>query len=101
MRYKIPIDSREEEKAIGGVLTFKQFGWIAGGVGVGVLFFTGAYSLFNNSIVAGLLFAIIPIGGALPFAFVKLHDMSLITYIKTKKAFENKSSKLFNDKGGY
>ena len=29
--YPIPPDTSEKEKAIGGVLTFAQFGWLVGG----------------------------------------------------------------------
>ena len=99
MQYKIPIDSREEEKAIGGIITFKQFGWLAGGFSGTLAIFGGVYSL-TESIVLGFILGIWPIIIVIPFAFYKLHDMSLWKYIQVKQMFSLKTSRLLNKKEG-
>ncbi|MBP3915709.1 PrgI family mobile element protein [Clostridium sp.] len=99
MKYKIPIDSREEEKAIGGIITFKQFGWLAGGFSGSLAVFGIFYGL-TRSVILTLVVAIIPFICSLPFAFLKLHDMSLWKYINAKKVFKSKTPTLFNKKEG-
>ena len=41
--YEMPPDTSEKEKAIGGILTFVQFGWLVGGLVIGLLIFLLLY----------------------------------------------------------
>ena len=100
MKYKIPIDSKEEEKAIGGLITFKQFGWLAGGFCGSLAIFGGVFAITGGSLILTLMVAILPFICSLPFAFVKLHDMSLWQYIKARKYFMSKTPVLLNKKEG-
>lgn len=95
--YFIPPDTNEKEKAIGGLLTFQQAGWIAGGFIIGIGFGALAY-LITKSTPVTIIFALPGIIAGLPFAFLKRYEMSLFTYLRRKKKFNNKEKKLINKK---
>lgn len=99
MKYKIPIDSKEEEKTIGGVLTLKQFAWIATGFVTGLCMFAIIFATTQNTFSA-IILTIIPILITLPFSFLRIHDMTLFKYLQVKKQFLQKTKKLYNIKGG-
>jgi len=93
--YDIPPDTSEKEKAIGGLLTFAQFGWLIGGFVIGLLIFLGIYMLIKNTVIGvicALPFALI----GLPFAFSKKYEMPLLTYLNVKRKFKSKTHKLIN-----
>lgn len=96
--YLVPPDTNEKEKAIGGVLTFGQAGWLAGGFIIGVLCGAGIYLLTQSNALT-VIFAIPGILAGAIFCFAKKHDMSLFTYIIRKKKFEKKPKYLPNKKG--
>lgn len=95
--YFIPPDTNEKEKAIGGLLTFQQAGWIAGGFIIGIACGALAY-LITSSTPVTIIFALPGIIAGLPFAFFKKYEMSLFTYLKRKKRFDRKEKKLINKK---
>lgn len=95
--YLIPPDTNEKEKAIGGVLTFFQAGWIAGGAVIGLIMGAIAYVITQSTPVT-IIFAIPGILAGLPFAFYKKYEMPFFTYLRRKKKFNNKPHKLINTK---
>lgn len=95
--YQIPPNTGEEEKAIGGILTFVQFFWILGGF---ILFLVSTafwFVLLKDAIMSGIISSPLLITG-LPFAFYKKKDLTLFQYIKRKREFNKKSKKLINKK---
>ena len=93
--YKVPPDGSEEEKAIGGVLTFSQFFWLIGGAVLGLILYLGSYAII------GLQFISIPLGLAgvitgVPFAFKKKNGITYYCYLKRKRVFNKKTKQLIN-----
>lgn len=95
MDYDIPPNTNEEEKAIGGVLTFIQFFWLLGGAVFGIAIYMIIFSITRIQTIS-ILLAIPSALSGLPFAFVKKHEMSLFTYFKRKKKFDKKTKQLIN-----
>lgn len=92
---EIPPNTAEEEKAIGGVLTFVQFFWLLGGAVLGLLVFLLIFLLTKVHMVA-IPFAIITALSGLPFAFYKKKEMTFFEYLKRKSKFKKKSKELIN-----
>jgi len=94
--YKVSADTNEKEKAVGGILTFAQAGWLVlGGVIWGGLFLLLAQIL--PPIIAVIL-AIIPgagVGGA--FAFYTKNELPLLTYLIYRRDFNRQTKQLVND----
>ena len=86
--YEVPPDTSEKEKAIGGILTFVQFGWLIGGLVIAMIIFLLFYLPTKSYIIAGIF--------SVPFAFYKKYEMSLIKYLMTKKKFDSKTKQLLN-----
>jgi len=93
--YRIPPDTSEQEKAIGGILTFIQFFWLLGGAVLGVMTYLLMYLIFRSHFI-GIFFALIVASSGLPFAFYKKKEMTLFEYLKKKSKFKKKSKKLVN-----
>ncbi|WP_368262755.1 PrgI family mobile element protein [Clostridium disporicum] len=93
--YRIPPDTSEEEKAIGGILTFTQFFWLLGGGVLGVFSYLLMYLLVRSHFI-GIFFAVIVASSGLPFAFYKKKEMTFFEYLKKKSKFKKKSKKLIN-----
>lgn len=93
--YDIPPNTSEEEKAIGGVLTFAQFFWLLGGVLLGVGTYFVVYLVTRTQIISIPLTLIVACSG-LPFAFRKKHEMKYYNYLITKRQFNKKTKKLIN-----
>lgn len=93
--YRIPPSTNEEEKAIGGVLTFIQFFWLLGFGALGLMTSVGMY-LMTSSIFLSILPALIIGSIGLPFAFYKKKDMTFCTYLRRKHLFKKKSKILVN-----
>lgn len=93
--YEMPPDTAEKEKAIGGILTFGQFGWLLGGVVIALLIFVLLY-LPTRSEVVSIIFALPFAFLGVPFAFYKKHEMTLLKYLITKKKFDAKTKNLTN-----
>lgn len=98
-QYQVPPSTAEKEKAIGGVLTFAQFGWLMIGVVLCLIIFLIVF-LPTQSKVLGII-----MGGpfllvGVPFAFITKFDrsMTLFQYLKYNKAFKNKTKQLINKK---
>ena len=93
--YNVPPDTSEKEKAIGGILTFAQFGWLIAGVILGLLVFVLTKLIIDNTIfnlICAIPFACI----GLPFAFYTKYEMSLVKYLREKKKFKQKNKQLIN-----
>ena len=93
--YEVPPDTSEKEKAIGGILTFVQFGWLIGGLVIAMIIFLLFYLPTKSYIIAGI-FAVPFAFLGVPFAFYKKYEMSLIKYLMTKKKFDSKTKQLLN-----
>lgn len=95
--YKVSADTAEKEKIIGGVLTLVQGGWCALGLIVAGIIFT-VIARLTKSAVLGFVFAL-PIGGAIIyfFAFYKIMELSLFTYLIYRHEMNKKTKYLIND----
>ena len=95
--YQMPPNTSEKEKAIGGILTFSQFGWLILGLIICLIIFAFCY-LFTGDKVVGIVLGapFLPIG--VPFAFYKKYEMPLLKYLSVKRKFNQKTHKLINKK---
>jgi len=94
--YKVSADVSEKEKAIGGVMTFAQGGWLALGLLLGVGFFLLLRTFLPGflALIVGILpFAVL--GGI--FAFYQKGGLPYPTYLIYKKNFNKKTPRLVND----
>lgn len=96
--YIIPPDINEKEKVIGGILNINQFFWLLGGLLIGAVVFVLLYPLFNRF---SLIFAGIVSLSGIPFALIKIKDLTFYEYFKRKKLFERKTKYLPNVKKNY
>ena len=93
----IPPDTNEKEKAVGGVITFGQLGWLLGGLVLAIFTYIIIYAIVRVQVVA-IIFAIPALISGAPFALYKKHDMSLFEYLTLKKKYKKKSKYLINGK---
>ena len=96
--YKVSADISEKEKAVGGILTFGQAGWLA----LGVLVFACLFMLLYKGLLLPPVLALIislPPGVAFGcvFAFYKKDQLPLSTYLIYKHSFKKKTKQLVND----
>lgn len=94
--YKVSTDTSEKEKAVGGIMTFGQAGWLA----LGLLIFGALFLLLSKALPP--LFALIislPPGAVFGcmFAFYKKEQLSLFSYLFYKHSFKKKTKLLIND----
>lgn len=94
--YKVSADTSEKEKAVGGIMTFHQAGWLALG-----LMLSGAGFLILATIlppILGLMLGVPPgvILGC-SFAFYQKEGLPLFTYLMYQRSFRRKSKQLVND----
>ena len=93
--YPIPPDTSEKEKAIGGILTFAQFGWLVGGFVIALIVFLIFKVITNNTVVSVICaFPFVLLG--VPFAFYTKYEMSYFKYLIQNKKFKNKTKILVN-----
>lgn len=95
--YQIPPNTAEKEKAIGGVLTFAQFGWLVMGLVIALIIFVIFFMASGSKILGAIAGGPFLLVGT-PFAFYKKYEMSLYKYLKLKKAFNGKTKQLINKK---
>ena len=93
--YEVPPDTSEKEKAIGGILTFIQFGWLIGGLVIAMLVFLLFYVPTRSYLLGGIFAVPVALIGV-PFAFYKKYEMSFITFLLTKRKFDSKTKQLLN-----
>jgi len=94
--YKVSADTSEKEKAVGGILTFGQAGWLV----LGFVICAGLFLLLANVIppVLALILALPPgIAFGCMFAFYKKEGLPLSTYIMYSRSFKKKNKLLVND----
>lgn len=94
--YKVSADTSEKEKAVGGVMTFGQAGWLV----LGFLIFSGLFLLLAPVLPAVLSLIISFPPGAVfgcVFAFYKKGDLPLATYLRYKHSFNKKTKVMVND----
>ena len=95
--YNIPPDTSEKEKAIGGVLTFAQFGWLVGGLVIALIVFLIIKVLTNITVLSVICAFPFALTG-LPFAFYTKYEMPLLKYLLEKRKFQSKTKQLINKK---
>lgn len=95
--YQIPPDTSEKEKAIGGILTFAQFGWLLGGFVIALIVFLIVKLLTNVTFLCVICaFPFLLLG--VPFAFYTKYEMSYFQYLLLNKQFKKKTKQLINKK---
>jgi len=95
--YRVSADTAEKEKIIGGILTLAQGGWCALGIVIaGLIFFI--ISRLTRSAVLALVLAL-PAGGAVIyfFAFYRIMELPLMTYLLYRRNMQKKTKLLVND----
>jgi len=93
--YRLTEDTNEKEKAVGGILTFGQAGWIV----LGLLIFAACFVGLSQFLPAGLALFIGLIPGlavALPFAFYEKGGLRLSQYLVWLMRFKKKSKYMVN-----
>lgn len=94
--YKVSADMSEKEKAVGGILTFGQAGWLVLG-----FLITGIIFLSLAKLIPPLLALVLglPPGAAFGcmFAFYKREGLPLCTYLIFQWSFKRKNKYLVND----
>lgn len=94
--YKVSADTSEKEKAVGGIMTFGQAGWLV----LGFLMFAGLFLLLAPvlPVVLAVIISLPP--GAIfgcVFAFYKKGGLPLATYLRYQYSFKKKSDVMVND----
>lgn len=94
--YKVSADTSEKEKAVGGILTFGQAGWLVLG-----LLITGVLFLSLAKLIPPVLALIIAVPPGVTFgclfAFKTKEQLPLFTYLVYKHNFKKKNKLLVND----
>lgn len=93
--YRLATDTSEKEKAVGGILTFGQTGWIV----LGLLIFAAVFVGLSRIIPAALALFIGLVPGcavALPFAFYEKGGLRLSQYLMWWVRFSKKSKHMVN-----
>ena len=93
--YRISADTSEKEKAVGGILTFGQAGWLDLGLIVFAAVFIGL-SRVIPAVLAGIIALAPGLGIALPFAFFKKGELTLTQYLKWRFLFQRKNRYMIN-----
>ena len=93
--YRLPDDMNEKEKAVGGILTFAQTGWIGrGGIVAMAIFLALAKKI---GVVIAIVIGLIPgLAIAIPFAFYKKGGLSFASYLAWRIKFARKDKYLIN-----
>jgi len=94
--YKVSADTSEKEKAVGGLVTFNQAGWLALGLLISGIIFLSTAKVIPP--VVSIILALPPgaaFGGL--FAFYTKEGLPLFTYLSYKRAFKKKSKQMVND----
>jgi len=93
--YRLTSDTSEKEKAVGGVLTFGQAGWLVLGLLVFGIVFVGLSRIIPTAIA--LIIGLIPgLGIGLPFAFYEKGGLKLSSYLVWRFKFARKSKTMVN-----
>ena len=93
--YRVASDMSEKEKAVGGILTFGQAGWVVCGLVVGAAVFVGL-SRIMPALLALFIGLISAAAIAIPFAFYNKGGLTLVQYLIWRVRFERKSKHLVN-----
>ena len=92
--YPMPPDTSAREKIVGGLLDWTQLLWLLAGLVVGLLI-GGFLNLFLSTV--GLVIGLIPgIAGGLYMGFAKIHQLTVINYIRYSIKHKKKTKRLPN-----
>lgn len=93
--YRIATAADEKEKAVGGVLTFGQAGWLVLGMLVFAVVFVSLAQVMSSGVA--LFIGLIPgLGIGLPFAFYEKGGLRLSQYLVWRFKFAKKSKTMVN-----
>lgn len=94
-KYYPPPDMDEKIKIVGGILTLQQGGWLALGfiIAMGFMLLTHKFLWLPISFIIGVGLGA-AVGG--PFAFKKVHDLTLYRYLVLKQKDKKKVKHLPN-----
>ncbi|MDE2019655.1 MAG: PrgI family protein [Patescibacteria group bacterium] len=81
MQFQVPQFIETEDKMFGGILTLRQFIYIAAGGGIAILLF------FTVQTTVAVIFGLIAIGAAAAFAFIKIEGRSLSVVVMAAVGF--------------
>lgn len=95
--YAMPPDTNEEENIIGGYINKYQLIWLVAGAGIGAIF---TFAFFRLLGPASLILLLPPLGAGCIFAFKKVENMPLFTYLRYKRKF-NKATKDYANFGNH
>lgn len=93
--YRVSADVSEKEKAIGGILTWAQGIWLAAGLIIAMLL-VWALSNVMPAVLAIIIGLAVGGGIGIPFAFLKVRMMPLLTYLKLRFKFSKQSKQMVN-----
>ena len=93
--YKVSADTSEKEKAVGGIMTFSQAGWLISGIGLSGVLFIGL-AQFLSPFLALVIAAPPGTGIGLIFAFYKKEELPFCTYLMHLHKFKKKNKQLVN-----
>jgi hypothetical protein len=93
MVYKIPPDTSEKEKIVGGLLNLNQLIWIIAGALTGAVITILTFNFLGN---IAFFLGFIAIALFIPFVFYKKHDLTFFNYLKLKRKHKNKNKYLSN-----
>lgn len=93
--YKVSADTSEKEKAVGGIMTFGQAGWLV----LGFILAAALFLLLANFMppIVALIFSI-PSGASfgMVFAFYTKEQLPLFTYLLYQYQFNKKRKTMVN-----
>lgn len=92
--YRVPPDTKEKEKIIGGILNLQQFFWVLGGLAIGALIFTLTFPIFGLGF--SLFLTLVGVSSSLPFVFYKKNGLTLFELIKYTRQHNKKTHFLPN-----
>lgn len=93
-QWKVPPDTSQKEKIVGGVLTAVQLMWMILGLGIAA----GLGLLLGNIMgIVGLVFGVIVgVGFGCFFCFYKKNGIPIFTYIRLQAKHKKKNQKLIH-----
>lgn len=93
--YRVASAADEKEKAVGGVLTFGQAGWLVLGMLVFAVVFVALAQVVSASVA--LFIGLVPgLGIGIPFAFYEKGGLRLSQYLVWRIKFARKSKTMVN-----
>ena len=88
----MPSDIKQEEKAIGGMITYSQFFCLLAGIGAGLIVGFLVSLILGKTI--GKVIGFFALFSGVPFAFYRPYKMTYFRYLVAKQKFKKKPKQL-------